>query len=342
MCRTQSKVMFVSPLSLPGPYGYPLRFRVRTAGMKGFKIYGADPKQPFRYIEWHARRQILHEGAHRRAKTPALVTVSLNWPVQSEFPDDDDAAAFTVTVHDKNNQVDGDTGSKKDKKKKDKKKDKKKKEENIAEALIPSPISPSPDGFTLELPVNGPPTVELLAIEAPIVEPPTTSPPEQTIPLEHTRCRPVTFQFTLPITTTTATGTTITLETFEWRRAARTCRETRGIRKKTLPAMESGDERPPEEKAVHYPSGSVLVRLDGGPRFPAGHDTPLGFTRQGEEIVASYTNSRDWKPWYYFQFWGAAATGELGEAFAHVAVMSGMAVWQDEEQEKARRAKIAT
>ena len=312
MYRTQKKDTFVSPLSLPGPHGYPVRFRVRAAGWKGFKIYGDDPKLPFRYIEWHARRQILHEGAHKRDKTPALVTVSLNWPAQSEFPDDDDAAALTITVHEE-----------------------KDKGKNTAEALIPSSIS---RGSTLQLPASGPPTIGLLAIEPPNVEPPTPSPAEQTVPLEHTRCRPVTFQFTLPIATTTATGITTTLETFEWRRAARACRETRGIRKKTLPAMESGDERPAEEKVVYDPSGSVLVRLDGGPRFPAGHDTPLGFTPKGEEIVASYADSRDRKAWCYFQFWGGGATGELGEAFTHVAVMSGLAVWQDEGQERARKA----
>ncbi len=312
MRQDQKKDIFVSPLSLPGPYGYPVRFGVRAAGWKGFKVYGDDPKLPFRYIEWHARRQILHEGAHKGDKTPALVTVRLNWLAQSEFPDDDDASAFTITVHDN-----------------------KKNGKNTAEALIPSSVS---RGFTLQLPVNGPPAVGLLAIEAATVEPPTPSPPEQTIPLEHTRCRPVTFQFTLPIETTATTGTTTTHETFEWRRAARACRETRGIRKKTLPAIESGDERPPEERFVYDPSGSVLVRLEGGPRFPAGHDTPLGFTRKGEEIVASYAGSRDRKAWCYFQFWGAGATGELGEAFTHVAVMSGLAVWQDEGQERARKA----
>jgi hypothetical protein len=159
-----------------------------------------------------------------------------------------------------------------------------------------------------------------------------------TIPMEHIRCRPVSFQFSIPITTTTSTDTTTTVETFEWRRAPRNCFETRGIRKKTLPVMESGDERPPEEKHVHYPSGSVLVRL-GGARCPPGFDTPLGFTHQGEEIVASFTDSRDRKAWYYFQFWGAGATGELGEVFTHVAVMSGMAVWQDEGEERFMRQK---
>jgi hypothetical protein len=70
--------------------------------------------------------------------------------------------------------------------------------------------------------------------------------------------------------------------------------------------METGDERPSEEKYVYGPSGSILVRMNGT-RVSPGKDTPLGFTRQGEEIVASYTNSRDGTAWYYFQFWGAGA-----------------------------------
>jgi hypothetical protein len=281
-----------SPLSQPGPHGYSMRFGVRLAGMKGFKIYGADPKQPFRYIEWHTRRQVLHESAHKKDKSPAVVTVHENWPSWSILPLDEDAAAFTITVHSK-----------------------------TAENLNAS----SPD--------NG---------DAEAVDNDEDKARDQTIDMDHTRCRPVTFQFNLPIPTTQADGTTdTTTETFEWRRAPQACQETRGIRKKTLPMMETGDERLPEERFVYSASGSVLVRLSGK-RCAPGKDRPLGYTKQGEEIVASYTNSRDYRAWYYFQFWGSGATGELGEMFTHVAVMSGLAVFQDEEEERGRRNRSAS
>lgn len=295
MCQTGLKPVRNSPLSQPSPYGYPMRFGVRSAGAKGFKIYGADPKQPFRYIEWHSHRQILHEGAHKKANSPPLVSISSNWRSKSTFPAKDDAAAFTITVH-SNKTPNTNSNSTND----------------------TPPLNPTPDEPSTSAP------------------PPPDTDTNTTIALDHTRCRPVTFEFTLPIPTPDGTSTP---ETFAWRRAAPACRETRGLRKKTLPMIETGDERPPEETFVYGPSGSVLVRLagGGGARVPPGKDTPLGFTRQGEEIVASYTNSRDGTAWYYFQFWGAGARGALGRVWTDVAVMSGMAVWQDENQEAARR-----
>ncbi|KAH6845760.1 hypothetical protein B0I37DRAFT_417275 [Chaetomium sp. MPI-CAGE-AT-0009] len=285
-----------SHLAQPGPHGYPMRFGVRLAGLKGFKIYGADPKQPCRYVELHTRRQILHESAHRKDRSPALVTVNENWPSWSLFPLDDESATFTITVH------------------------------NNAKQSTANPDS------------NSTPEPETAETEAAA---------DLTIDMDHTRCRPVTFQFTLPVPsphTDDSTTPATTLETFEWRRAAPACQETRGIRRKTLPPLETGDDRLPEEKFVYAPSGSVLVRLGGGRGrggggCAPGRDRPLGFTRAGEEIVASYASSRDYRAWYYFQFWGAGATGELGEVFTHVAVMSGMAVYQDEEAERARRTK---
>jgi hypothetical protein len=270
-----------------------MRFGVRLAGLKGFKIYGADPKQPCRYVELHTRRQVLHESAHKKDKSPAVITVNENWPSWSLFPLDDESATFTITVHNNN-----------------------------------KPPTGSPDDTG-----SGDGDVEAA---------------DQTIDMDHTRCRPVTFKFELAVPTTQAdddsstTPANTTLETFEWRRAPQACQETRGIRKKTLPVLETGDDRLPEEKYVYAPSGSVLVRLgSGGKRCTPGRDRPLGFTRDGEEIVASYTSSRDYRAWYYFQFWGSGATGELGETFTHVAVMSGMAVYQDEEGERARRGKAA-
>ncbi|KAL2170681.1 hypothetical protein VTG60DRAFT_4523 [Thermothelomyces hinnuleus] len=108
--------------------------------------------------------------------------------------------------------------------------------------------------------------------------------------------------------------------------------------------MSTGDERPPEEKFVWSPSGSVLVRLGGGGGgggqrcAPGGRDRPMGFTRAGEEILASYARARDCGGVRcYFQFWGSAAAGALGEAFTHVAVMTALAVCQDEEDETVGR-----
>ncbi len=60
--------------------------------------------------------------------------------------------------------------------------------------------------------------------------------------------------------------------------------------------MEAGDEHLLEEKLVYSASGSILVRLGGG-RCAPGKDRPLGFTKDGEEIVASYTDSRDYRSW---------------------------------------------
>ncbi|KAK4154803.1 hypothetical protein C8A00DRAFT_32398 [Chaetomidium leptoderma] len=294
MNRTDQQLTAKSPLSQPGPHGYPMRFGVRLAGLKGFKIYGVDPKQPVRYIEWHTRRQILHESAHKKDKSPALVSVHANWPSWSIFPLDDDAAAFTLTVH--NNKNNNNKKNKNDNNNKNKNNKNK--------------TSTGPDDSSAEA-------------------------ADLTIDMDHTRCRPVTFQFELPVRAADV------VETFEWRRAPRASHETRGIRKKALPMMETGDERPPEEKFVYSPSGSVLVRLGGNKRCAAAKDRPLGFTRDGEEIVASYTDSRDYRAWYYFQFWGSGATGELGETFTHVAVMSGLAVWNDEQEETARRNKTS-
>ncbi|KAL2170682.1 hypothetical protein VTG60DRAFT_4524 [Thermothelomyces hinnuleus] len=88
-----------SALSEPGPHGYPKRFAVRMAGLRGFKIYGADPKRPCHYVELHARQQVLRESGRRRDKSRALVTVQENWPSWSLFPLDDESATFTVTIH---------------------------------------------------------------------------------------------------------------------------------------------------------------------------------------------------------------------------------------------------
>jgi hypothetical protein len=106
--------------------------------------------------------------------------------------------------------------------------------------------------------------------------------------------------------------------------------------------METGDKHLQEDKFVYWVSESILVRL-GGRRCARGKDRPLGFTKDGEKIVASYIDSRDYyRSWYYFQFWGSGATGERGETFTHVAVMSDMAVSLDEEAQRARRKRASS
>jgi hypothetical protein len=309
-----------------------MRFAVRIAGLKGLKVYGDDAQQPIRFIEVHTRRQVLHASGHKKDNSPALVSIQANWPTWSLLPIGD-KPAFTITIHNSNNNQDPADGDE-------------------------------------------------------------ASSTDLTIPMEHTCCRPVTYRFSLPAISTTTDNNSSTASTpdpgpddanpdpspeeaeaeaeeiFEWRRAP-ACHETRGIRKKTLPALETGDRRPPET-ALHTllaQPGAVLVRLTGA-RWPpqtatrpttssstttstttttsmtatatdAATETaarrPLGFTKQGEEIVASWTEARDCLPRYYFQFWGAGAAGALGETFTHVAVLTGAATYLDAIAERARR-----
>lgn len=306
-----------SALAHPGPYGYPVRFGVRQAGPKGYKIYGANHRDPMRYIEWHTRRFILHHSGHKKPGSPALITVHENWSPGSEFPEDDHKPTYTITVHGQDSNA------------------------------------------SQHRPHTGPDGI-------PATHQPTASPTaDQLIGLVHTHCRPVTFQFQLPIATSSSssstTTTTTTLETFEWRRAPINCHETRGIRCRKLPALETGDRRPlRKRKRVWCPNGSILVWVRKGsatitataglPPTPAAAtpptraptDTPaapptlqpLGYTPSHEPILASYTTTRDCHASLYFQFWGPAASGSLGETFTHVAVASGMAVWHDEKVER--------
>jgi hypothetical protein len=149
--------------------------------------------------------------------------------------------------------------------------------------------------------------------------------------------QPETYRFQL------ATPANHAGEAFEWRDARFTRPfETRGTRKASLPVIKTGDQRPPEKKMGIITRGYVLVRL-GGQRGAAGKGRPLGFTEQGEEIVASYAQrNTTWigQPKFFFQFWGSGAQGKLGEDFSHVAAATGSALWQDEmiqEKEKQRR-----
>ncbi|KAL2129899.1 hypothetical protein VTI74DRAFT_7158 [Chaetomium olivicolor] len=287
-------------LSQPGPHGYPIRFAVRQAGPNGLKMYENDPKQPIRYIERHSRRIILHESAHKKHNSHALVTIhTSHFQPRSFFLVN---KHYTITLH----RVPPIAESSKDSN-----------NANLDNAnshgdADPHNKSHSKDTFGLD----------------------------KTIDMTYAGAGPGpgTFDFTFPVPTSSIDQepSSMTPEVFEWRPASWNCHETRGIRKSTLPSIKTGDPRPPEEAFVLSPSGSILVRLQGK-GCPPSAARPLGYTREGEEIVASYSMTRDKKALMYFQFWGSGVTGELGEEFTHVAVLTGMAVWLDEVKERRKR-----
>ncbi|KAL2017408.1 hypothetical protein VTK56DRAFT_2210 [Thermocarpiscus australiensis] len=144
---------------------------------------------------------------------------------------------------------------------------------------------------------------------------------------------PTAYRFTL------ATPARNGFEVFEWRQANVAPEEIKGIRKKKLPRIKTGDKRPPQKFVTVGARGYLLVRLTGRRCNTAQKEaTPLGFTKYGEEIVASYADAQgSWRTRFFFQFWGSAARGELGEDFTHVAVATGSAIWQDEMIKLRRR-----
>lgn len=268
-----------SPLSQPGPHGFPMRFAVRSAGPGGLKVCGDDYKQPVRFMRKRGSRSsqciVLHEGAHKRDKSAPLVTVEKKQALKGR-----------VTVQ-----------------------------------AGPVWLQSRPRGnrdFDLTLHTRGNAT---------------------TLKLVH-QGRRRRYRFALP-GAGPAHGPSTEPEQFEWRRAPSHCYEVRGIRKKAKPTIRTGDPRPASKKnKIHTLAvGFVLVRL-GARRGPAGDHRPLGYTEDGEEIVASYALAhRSWRANFFFQFWGSAAEGRLGEVFTNVAVATASAIWQDEkiEQERKRR-----
>lgn len=66
---------------------------------------------------------------------------------------------------------------------------------------------------------------------------------------------------------------------------------------------------------------------------------PMGYTDDGQEIVASWANCSGWVVTrkIIFQFWGAGARGEMGEDWTRVAALTGSTIWDDEERERQRR-----
>ncbi|KAJ4289967.1 hypothetical protein N0V88_006768 [Collariella sp. IMI 366227] len=315
-------------ISQPGPYGYPTRFAVRCAGPKGLKLYWNDPKQPIRYIERHSRRLILRESAHKRDNSQALVTIHTShfkprsfYLINKNFTvilHDDSAPAGDNTIDqtetslspDSNTITSGEanpsnitTGN-----------DVSRERNTAGESEI------SPESNTTcqnnASPTNT--TVHNNTKPENHTKQPTSPALDKAIDMSYAGPwpGPGTFDFSLPIPAQPPTslnqGTTpppTVTESFEWRPASWNCFETRGIRHHTLPPIQTGDVRPPEESFVLSPSGSVLVRLQGKPCPTPGRDRPLGYTREGEEIVASYTRTRDKGALMYFQFWGAGRRG---------------------------------
>lgn len=111
-------------------------------------------------------------------------------------------------------------------------------------------------------------------------------------------------------------------ETFEWR-------YTHG---KTVRALREGRGDGGLRKAMNRIEGGwELVRLDSEVGFSQG---PSG----GEEVVAVWGEaSVSLHKKASFAFLNSGATGKLGNRFANVAVISGMALWDEEQRQRRQR-----
>ncbi|KAK4173867.1 hypothetical protein QBC36DRAFT_219745 [Triangularia setosa] len=131
-------------------------------------------------------------------------------------------------------------------------------------------------------------------------------------------------------------------EVFEWIKGNAWTQELRAICKRESPAVKTGMQR---EKAgrVAMGGGFILVRVTGmgvQPRGKKGEDTPLGYDKQGREIVASWAYARGWGwggPVFFFQWWGSGATGELGGDFTRVAAATGATLYHEEALKQAEK-----
>ncbi|KAK3983934.1 hypothetical protein QBC44DRAFT_278298 [Cladorrhinum sp. PSN332] len=139
-------------------------------------------------------------------------------------------------------------------------------------------------------------------------------------------------------------------EAFRWIKAEGACQELKTIYKVELPPVKTGMERAKSGRITRIVTGHILVRMNGRGlgSNPGGQkdDRPLGFDKEGREIVASC--ARGGSGWIggkkmFFQFWGSGCTGELGEDFTRVAALTGSALWQDEilKEEAARQRQNA-
>ncbi|KAK0721190.1 hypothetical protein B0T21DRAFT_48742 [Apiosordaria backusii] len=125
-------------------------------------------------------------------------------------------------------------------------------------------------------------------------------------------------------------------EGFEWIKGDSWMQELRTICKREAPVVKTGMQREKTGRLVSMVMGWVLVRVTGRAVQPVGKDgegTPLGYDKQGREIVASWAFSRTrgfGGAVYFFQWWGSGATGELGEDFTRVAATTGATLYHEE------------
>ncbi|KAK0666746.1 hypothetical protein QBC41DRAFT_146876 [Cercophora samala] len=133
-------------------------------------------------------------------------------------------------------------------------------------------------------------------------------------------------------------------EVFEWVKGGAYTQELRTISRRESPVVITGMVR---ERAPRLAAGGgyYLVRVTGRgvePRGKGGQETPLGYDRQGREIVASWAYARGFgwgKPVFFFQWWGSGATGELGQDFTRVAAATGAALYHEEALKRAEESR---
>ncbi|KAK3385905.1 hypothetical protein B0H63DRAFT_560396 [Podospora didyma] len=158
---------------------------------------------------------------------------------------------------------------------------------------------------------------------------------------------------TYQITMRTATGRDETFQWIDYSSLLHAADEIHLAHKADMPSVKSGDPRPakPTEFKAKVSmsnltkkftgSGWMMVRLSSPNRCPAGSPRPLGWTEQGHEIVATMAQpmitGTGIRCALTFQFWGAAAKGQLGEEFTRVATLTAINIWDIEDRERQRK-----
>ena len=249
------------------------------------KLCGADTKAPLHFISQRSgkTRQVLHQSAHKKDKSPALITVQKPHYRSNLSSDRDD---FRIILHP--------AGS------------------NGRRTLD--------EGIEMEYKTSK----ELSG---------------KYIDFKH---RP-TWEFTMRV------GPANQQEVFRWIKPQGSCQELKTTYKAELPIVKAGMPRPKSGMITRLVRGYVLVRMSGKvcsaqqQGVEGDDETPLGFDKDGREIVASC--ARGGSGWIggnkmFFQFWGSGCTGELGEDFTRVAAITGAALWHDDIlKEKAENAR---
>ena len=123
------------------------------------------------------------------------------------------------------------------------------------------------------------------------------------------------------------------IETFQWRRS-------RGSEIKQLGASWRG------WKLVRMGKGGVEERGSGDgeslPRYSSedekGADEEEGLSDENEDVVAVWARTGSWTSLHdigLFAFLGSGATGELGQRFAVMALMTSLCIWQKAARDQA-------